>query len=222
MSKTFLSIGAGPGIGLATARRFAREGYKIVLSARNADRLRQSAVSFEAQGIEVETRTVDASDPAAVAALVAGIGPDLHVLHYNAGVLHYGTDASLLTRGIDDESVASLVSDLHINITSALAACKAALPALRAHKSGSILLTGGGLGVNPSGNFFTLSIGKAGIRAAGLALFEPFKEEGIHVATVTVSRLVSPDSSHAADIAQAFWAMHAQPKAAWTFETVYS
>jgi NAD(P)-dependent dehydrogenase (short-subunit alcohol dehydrogenase family) len=34
MSKTFLSIASGPGIGLATARRFGREGYRVVLAAR--------------------------------------------------------------------------------------------------------------------------------------------------------------------------------------------
>lgn len=33
--KTFLSIGSGRGIGLATAPRFAKEGYHIVLTSRN-------------------------------------------------------------------------------------------------------------------------------------------------------------------------------------------
>lgn len=221
MTKTFLSIGAGPGMGLATARRFAREGYEIVLSARNAERLRASAAAFAAEGFEVATQTVDASDPLAIASLVAGIGADLHVLHYNAGVLHYDQDAQLQTRTIDDESPASLMADVQINITSALAAVQAALPAMRARQSGTVLLTGGGLGVQPSGNFFTLSVGKAGLRAAGLALFEPLKEQGIHVATVTVSRLVAPDSPQTQEIAEAFWALHAQPRDAWTYETTY-
>ncbi len=221
MSKTFLSIGAGPGIGLATARRFAREGYKIVLAARNAERLLASAASLQTAGFAVETRTVDAGNPAAVAALVASIGPELHVLHYNAGVLHYDAQARLQTRTIDDESISSLVSDVQIDLTGALAAVKAALPALRAHAGGTVLLTGGGLGVQPQGNFFTLSVGKAGIRAAGLALFEPLRKEGIHVATVTVSRLVSPDSPQTEEIAEAFWTLHAQPEGEWTFETIY-
>ena len=39
MSKTFLSIASGPGIGLATARRFGREGYCVVLAGRNIARL---------------------------------------------------------------------------------------------------------------------------------------------------------------------------------------
>jgi NAD(P)-dependent dehydrogenase (short-subunit alcohol dehydrogenase family) len=43
MSKTFLSISSGPGIGLATARRFGREGYRVVLAARNIARLQADA-----------------------------------------------------------------------------------------------------------------------------------------------------------------------------------
>lgn len=224
MTNTFLSIGSGPGIGLATARRFAREGYRIVLSARNATRLRESAAMLEALGAEVDARTVDATDPVAVARLVADVGPSLQVLHYNTGVLHYDEDAKLLTRTIDDESPESLQSDMQINIGSGLAAIKAALPALRGHIPGtsSILLTGGGLGVNPSGSFLALSVGKAAIRATAQALFEPLKDEGIHVATVTVSRLVSPDSEPANAIAEEFWRLHAQPRAAWTLETIVS
>ncbi|HSI59851.1 MAG TPA: SDR family NAD(P)-dependent oxidoreductase [Ideonella sp.] len=224
MKPTFLSIGAGPGIGLATARRFAREGFRVVLSARNAERLAAAAAALSLSGAQAETRTVDASDPAAVARLVASIGPSLQVLHYNTGVLHYDADAKLLTRSIDDESEASLQSDLQINIGSAFAAVKAALPALRSHEQGSssILLTGGGLGVYPSGDFLSLSVGKAAVRAASLALFEPMKAEGIHVATVTVSRLVSPDSEHADAVAEAFWQLYAQPRAAWTAETVFA
>ena len=34
--KTFLSIGAGPGMGFATADRFAKEGFQVVLAARSA------------------------------------------------------------------------------------------------------------------------------------------------------------------------------------------
>ena len=43
MSKTFLSIASGPGIALATAGRFGREGYRVVLAARNIARLQADA-----------------------------------------------------------------------------------------------------------------------------------------------------------------------------------
>jgi len=41
--KTFLSIGTGPGMGLATAERFAGEGFRVILSARNETRTDKGA-----------------------------------------------------------------------------------------------------------------------------------------------------------------------------------
>ena len=80
MSKVFLGIASGPGMSLSTAKRFAREGYDIVLSARNIERLRPCAAQIEALGAKVDVRQVDASDPKGVAALVASVGPNLEVL----------------------------------------------------------------------------------------------------------------------------------------------
>ena len=219
MSKIFLSIGSGPGIALATAQRFAREGFAIVLAARNTERLARCAA--EIPGGKVEIRQVDASDPRAVAALVESIGPSLHVVHYNAGVLHYDANAKLLTRTLDDESVDSLITDLQVNVTSALVAMKAAMRALQARQSGSLLVTGGGLAFGPSGDYLTLSVSKSALRAAVLALSKPLEKQGIHVASVIICHEVLPGSAHVAAIAEEFWRMHAQPRGEWTFESLY-
>ena len=69
--KTFLSIGAGPGMGLATAERFAREGFQVVLSARNEAKTKELTEQLKVKGYKAEVRTVDAGDPASVAALVS-------------------------------------------------------------------------------------------------------------------------------------------------------
>ena len=221
MAKIFLSIGAGPGIGLATAKRFAREGYSIVLSARNPERLKPCAAQITALGAAVEIRQVDAADPKAVAALVAGIGADLHVVHYNASVLHYNAKSQLMPRTIDDESVESIISDIQVNVTSALTAIKSAMQPMQARKSGSVLVTGGGLAMEPSGSFLTLSVSKAALRSAVLALSQPLMAQGIHVASVIVCRVVLPESADVAAIGDEFWRMHAQPQGAWTFEAMY-
>lgn len=221
MAKTFLSIASGPGIGLATARRFGYEGYRVVLSARNAARLQSDAAGLREEGIEATTVQVDASDAHAVAQLVTSIGPELEVLHYNGGILHYDAAGALKTRSISDETVDTLESDIKVNLSSALAAVHAAVPVMAAQKRGTILLTGGGLGVQPSADFLTLSVGKAGVRALALALFPTLKERGIHLATVTVARLVGPGSREASDVAEAFWDLHAQKPADWRLETVY-
>ena len=44
--KTFLSIGSGPGIGLDTAIRFAREGYRVILTSRNNVHLQEQVLAF--------------------------------------------------------------------------------------------------------------------------------------------------------------------------------
>ena len=221
MTKTFLSIASGPGIGFATARRFGREGYRVVLAARNIARLQADAAKLREEGIEATTVQVDATDARAVANVVASIGPDLEVLHYNGGILHYDSAGALKTRSLADETVDSLVSDTKVNVSSALAAVHAAAPTLTAKGHGTILITGGGLGVQPSADFLTLSVGKAAARAIALALFPALKDRGVHVATVTVAKLVGPGSREADEVAEAFWRLHSQQPAEWHAEAVF-
>jgi short-subunit dehydrogenase len=219
---TYLLIGAGPGIGLATARLFAGQGYRVVLAARNIERLQQFVAQLQREGHTAEAERVDASNPTAVAALVQRIGSDLSVVHYNAGILHYNSLGELQTRPLESESVESIISDTQINLVSAMAAARAAVPLFAGRAGVSILFTGGGFGIQPTGDFLTLSVGKAGIRAATLALFEPLRRMGIHIGTVTVSRLVGPDSAEALAVANAFWELHTQSREAWVPEIVYS
>lgn len=87
--------------------------------------------------------------------------------------------------------------------------------------SGTVLLTGGGFALFPHPGYLSISIGKAGLRAQALGLFEAFKEQGIHVATVTVATFVNPDSKEASDVAEEFWKLYSQPKNAWTAEVTY-
>jgi NAD(P)-dependent dehydrogenase (short-subunit alcohol dehydrogenase family) len=68
--KTFLSIGSGPGMGYATAARFAREGFRIVLSSRNPANTREQANRLKANGYHFDARTVDCADPESVVSLI--------------------------------------------------------------------------------------------------------------------------------------------------------
>ncbi|HRO48539.1 MAG TPA: SDR family NAD(P)-dependent oxidoreductase [Hyphomicrobium sp.] len=215
--KTFLSIGSGPGMGLATAERFAKEGFRIILSARNTSRIGQLADQLKAKGYDAEVRTVDTSDPASVAALVAEVEKQfgqIDVLHYNA--------ASMRKATLGEQPRETLNSDLAVNIGGAQVAAQAVAPKMLERGSGSILLTGGGFALQPSADYLSLSIGKAGIRALAQALFEPFKAKGVHVATVTVATFVDPGSKNAEAVAEQFWQLHSQPKGEWTAETIYS
>lgn len=220
LPKTFLSLGVGPGIGLATAARFAREGFSLVLTSRNPGRLEPALAPLRATGAKIVLEPVDAADPGAVARVVTAHAADLEVIHHNAGALRYA-GGHLAMEPIDSLTVEQISSDIAVNITSALVAISTALPAMRARKSGAILLTGGGLGLQPFAPLLTLSIGKAGIRTMAQALFEPAKADGVHVATVTVCKEVHPNSSEAAEVADRFWALYDAAPADWRWEDTY-
>ena len=214
--KTFLSIGSGPGMGYATAARFAREGFQIVLSARNPTNTRELADRLKAKGYRAEVRTVNSADPESVAALIADVEKQfgaIDVLHYNA--------ASLRKATLWEQSRATFVQDLAVNIGGALVAIQAVAERMSERRSGTIVLTGGGLALAPNSEFISLSIGKAGIRALALGTFESLKLKGIHIATVTVSAAVAPDSEAAEAVAERFWKLHSQPIDKWTVEVTY-
>lgn len=215
--KTFLSIGSGPGMGLATAERFAKEDFHVILSARNEAKTKGLADQLKTKGYKVSVRTVDTADPASVAALVTNVEREfgtIDVLHYNA--------ASMRKATLAEQPLDTFNSDLAVNIGGAQAAAKTAVPRMIERGTGSILLTGGGFGLYPHPDYLSLSIGKAGIRALAQGLFESLKEKGVHVATVTVAGFVDPGTKHADAVAEQFWQLHSQPKDAWTVESTYT
>src|SRR5579862_2513633 len=62
-SHHLLLVGAGPGLGLAVAHRFAAGGYRVTLVARSTDRLGELARSLADTGAEINTIEADVSDP---------------------------------------------------------------------------------------------------------------------------------------------------------------
>ena len=69
MSKSIGVFGAGPGLGQAVARRYAAEGYDVVLVARRPEPLEQLAEDLASGGGAVHAITADLTDTAAVPAL---------------------------------------------------------------------------------------------------------------------------------------------------------
>jgi short-subunit dehydrogenase len=214
--KTFLSIGTGPGMGLATAERFAREGFQVILSARSEVKIRELALQLANKGHKVEIRTVDAGNPTSVAALVSAVESEfggIDVLHFNAASMR---KATLVEQPLD-----TLISDLAVNIGGAMAAAQAVAPKMIARASGSILLTGGGYALHPHPDYLSLSIGKAGIRALTQGTFESLKARGVHIATVTVAASVN-SVADATAVAERFWRLHSQPAGSWEMEAIYT
>lgn len=215
--KTFLSFGSGPGIGLATAERFASEGFRVVLTGRNIEKLDRLADKLKGKGYTVETDALDVARPEAIAVLISRLIEThgaIDVMHYNAASLRQAT--------IETQPTQSFVSDLAVNIGGAMVAIQAVERSMAARGEGTILLTGGGFAFSPMPEYISLSIGKAGLRALALGLFESFKAKGVHVGVVNVAAMVAAESETSVKIAGEFWKLHSSQKGAWVAEVTYS
>ena len=122
--------GASSGIGAATARRLAAEGYSVVAAARRASRL--AALADQVPGIRAVT--LDVTSPESVAEL-AGSLEDVAVLVNNAG-------GALGTETIESADPADWQAMYDTNVLGVLRVTQALLPALEAGDGGHVVVTG--------------------------------------------------------------------------------
>ena len=132
-SKVALVTGAARGIGLAVARRFLAEGWRVALLDVEEELLRGAVASLESPE-RTMTLHCDVSDAGAVNAAIAALGGRfgrLDALVNNAGVAVF---APLLeTSDQDWERV------LAVNLTGPFLCTKAAAPLMREHGGGAIV-----------------------------------------------------------------------------------
>jgi ketoreductase len=89
ITKKAVITGAGSGIGLAIARRMAKEGIQIVMMGRNYDKLQDAAALIEREGGKVYPIRCDVRDKASVDVAVKEslqALDDVHILVNNAGI----------------------------------------------------------------------------------------------------------------------------------------
>jgi NADP-dependent 3-hydroxy acid dehydrogenase YdfG len=122
--------GASSGIGAATARRLAAEGFDVVAAARRRERL--DALAAEHPGIRPVR--LDVTDESSVGALAAEL-PDVALLVNNAG-------GALGVDPVERARVEDWQQMYDSNVLGVLRVTQALLPALEAGSGGHIVLTG--------------------------------------------------------------------------------
>ncbi|GAA1812550.1 3-oxoacyl-ACP reductase [Planosporangium flavigriseum] len=166
--------GGGSGIGLATARRFASEGAKVVVVDLNAD-----AGEAAAKEVGGEFVACDVSVEEQVADLFAGVAERygrVDIAFNNAGISPPDDD-SILTTGLDAWERVN-----RVNLTSVYLCCKYAIPHMQRQGKGSIINTASFvalMGAATSQIAYTAS--KGGVLAMTRELGVQFAREGIRV-----------------------------------------
>jgi NAD(P)-dependent dehydrogenase (short-subunit alcohol dehydrogenase family) len=202
-------VGAGPGIGMAVARRFHLGGFRVAVVSRPSDPLAAFQADLDGLALGADLAREDQLE-AALAAIEAWGGlPEVLVCNASAGAP--GPAAEL--------SPARLRDGLQVSVGSALAAVRWALPAMRAAGRGTLLFTGGGLALKPEAGLASAALGKAALRSLALSLGQELAPEGIHAATVTIGGFVQQGTPLSPErVAQTFWELHLQKKGSWEIE----
>jgi short-subunit dehydrogenase len=156
--KHVLIIGAGPGLGAAVARRYAREGFRITLVARHEESLAALADELRASGANIDTVLADAADQEEFRLRLQAIAqidaPGIVV--YNGALI--ARDSVLAT---DAEY---LMAAYNVDVLGAITAAQVLTPAMAQARTGTFLTTGSWLSHDPQPEHATLSIGKTALR----------------------------------------------------------
>jgi len=177
--------GGGSGIGLATVRRFAAEGARVVVVDLNAE-----AGEAAAKEVGGESVACDVSDEAQVRALFDGVAERhgrVDVAFNNAGISPPDDD-SILDTGLDAWERVN-----RVNLTSVYLCCKYAIPHMRRQGKGSIINTASFvalMGAATSQIAYTAS--KGGVLALSRELGVQFAREGIRVNALCPGPVATP------------------------------
>jgi short-subunit dehydrogenase len=196
-----LLVGAGPGLGLAVARRFAAGGYRLTLVARSSGRLAELARSLDDTGAEINTVEADASSPEGLRARVTELYSDEGA----PGVVIYNA-----VLGVPDRLLSSTVTHLQeayaVDVIGAIVVAQEAAPAMKAAGFGRMIVTGGGFADHPIPALATVSLGKAALRSAATMLGLDLGPAGIRVATLTIAgQIVAGTDFDPVRIAERYW-----------------
>ncbi len=210
--KTIVVLGAGKGCGNHVARKFGKEGFRVILMSRNEEHLKAYEHEFKAQHIEVYMQTVDASDLDSITQAFDTVKaqwgiPD--VLFYNVGITTADADLT------EKKDANLLLKRYQVDVAGAYHAIQQVLSAEFSQKEGAILVTGGGLGLYPMEEYLPLSMDKAALRAMCIALHNKLKEQDIYVGILTVTDTIMPGGKcDPALLAEDFWKLYTERKSA--------
>lgn len=172
--------GASRGIGLACAQELARAGHKVVLAARNLEKLEEAAAAINAEGGDACVATIDLASLESIQSSIKGMiaqhGP-IHILVNNAGVTKDGL--SMRMKAEDWNSV------IQTNLTGAFLCCQAVMSGMMKERWGRIINIASVVGEMGSPGQSNYVASKAGLIGLTKSLSHELASRAITVNAVT-------------------------------------
>ena len=210
-------VGVGPGLGAALGRRFAHDGFKVALAARDESHLEHIVGRVAASGGGAHAYATDATDEAAVVRLFDKVESELgevRVTVFNAG--------AFMRQGILEAEARDFERCWRVGCFGGFLVGREAARRMTPRGHGTILFTGATASLRGSARFFNLAVGKFGLRALAQSMARELGPKGIHVAHVIIDGQIGEQEDDARlgpdAIAETYFQLHIQHRSAWAHE----
>ena len=179
-NQVVLVVGASSGIGRATAALFAREGARVIASARRGDRLRDLQAESAKQGHPIDIAPADASKAAEMNQLAERtqdrFGP--------VDILVYATGTNVPDRAMQRLNTDIWDMMLSVNLNGAYYITQALLPKMRDRAAGHLIYISSISGLVPDVSGAAYQASKRGLLALAHAIRVEEKQNGIRTCVV--------------------------------------
>ncbi len=191
-SPVIIITGASSGIGAATARLFGKEGYRVVLAARRAERLQPLAQEIRDAGGEALPVRVDTTRLDQIQNLVTTTLDEfgqIDVLFNNAGFGRLGWLEEL-------DPVEDIDRQIQTNVLGVIQTTRAVLPHMIRRRSGHIINMSSISGLIAPSTYSVYAASKFAIRGFTEGLRRDVAGMGIHVSGIYPGSVATEFSQH--------------------------
>jgi len=213
MDEIVLIVGTGPGLSASIARLCASKNMKVILTARNIDKLDELKKEINATTIACDSSNIESVQKLFKEVDKIGV-PNLVI--YNPSMRIKGAITELDPNKTQEA----------INVTcfGAFIVAQEASKRMLKRKSGSIFFTGASAGVKGFPNSSVFAMGKFGLRGLAQSLARELHPQNIHIGHFVIDGAINHEpygeyqTMHPDEIAKTYLQFHYQDKSAWAWE----
>ena len=220
-------VGASAGLGGALCRRFAREGLGVLAAGRTQAKLDGVVGEIHRAGGRASSLICDVTSERDVRKAFDAVSAVPSVVVYNAG--------NAMIRPLLEMDVAFFEEAWRVGCLGGFLVGREAARRMVPAGGGALLFTGATASLRARPPFTAFASAKAALRALAHGLAREFGPQGLHVAHVIVDGMIEGDQLlsrfpaakeragedgmlHPDAIADAYFALYAQARSAWTLE----